>query len=216
MELRKIMLLFNQLYDKSNKDLDQLVINESIMIPASFDIEFSDLLKDFLNEITDICLENENVEMVNELPHDENAERFLEWVDEYINLKIQSINETLFLRKMSLDEFERITRYCYENYVVYDSDRELVSRLNNNWTVGQIEILRKVLLTVAEMKVLSFYPRNRILKKINELFKMTEKQGDILIDLISSDEDRLWKYLMFKRQERLESMMEGLLDPSIN
>lgn len=216
MELRKIMLLFNQLYDKSNKDLDQLVINESIMIPASFDDEFSDLLKDFLNEITDICLENENVEIVNELPHDENAEHFLEWVDEYINLKIQSINETLFLRKMSLDEFEQITRYCYENYVVYDSDRELVSQMNNNWTVGQIEILRKVLLTVAEMKVLSFYPRNRILKKINELFKMTEKQGDILIDLISSDEDRLWKYLMFKRQERLESMMEGLWDSSIN
>lgn len=85
-----------------------------------------------------------------------------------------------------------------------------IDELMNNYMIRDKRHLEQFPFTIFRVD------EDSLLGKHFELFKMTEKQGDILIDLISSAEDRLWKYLMFKRQERLESMMEGLWDSSIN
>lgn len=216
MNYQNVESLFKELHKASGDNLNQLINNGSVVIPACADSNFGDLLRNFINTVTEFYLEDNDSAVLDELSKYDNCDRFIDWVKDYVNEAIQPIKETAFLKEFSLEEFVRISRFCYENYVLYDSDGRLVEGADENWTIEQIETLRKVILTVAEMQVLRLYPRNIVLERVNEIFRMSDDFGNILFDIISENEDRLWKYLMYKRQEHLESMVESFVDMNIN
>lgn len=212
MQSQKIITLFNDLYEKSGENLNQLIKNNSIIDLPDLGVDFGVYLKNFLDVIVEESLSNDNIVDLDELPTVDNCDQFIEWVREYVNDTLQPVKDTGFIKELTLEEFEKIVRFCYQNYVIVDSGKTMVDGMDDKWTMNQIETLRKVILTVAELQILRLYSRGRVLRNINEIFRLSDDYGNILIDIIGENEDRLWKYLMYMRQERLENMLELLVD----
>ena len=214
MKFQEIENLFENLYVESEENLNRLVEGDSVIVPESSSDEFNDLLEKFLKASVEFYLENDDISIFEGLSQKENCNEFIEWVVEYINETVQPLKETAFLKDISIGDFKEFATYCYENYVLYDSGKNLLTGNDGKWSLEQIGIMRKVILTIADMHILHFYSRDRVLKYIHKMFRLSDNYGNILIDIINNNEERLWKYLMFNRLEHLESIMERFMEMS--
>ena len=212
MQSQEIKSLFEELYTESGNDLNQFIKHNNIDFPMDTDKNFISNLKFFLDAVVKCYLENNDIIILDVLREKENCDIFIKWVEEYVNERVQPLKDTEFIKGLPLEEFKNMVQFCYDNYVAYNSGKILVEGAADTWTIEELIILRQVILTIAEMSVLHFYPRNRILININEIFHLSDDYGNILIDIILKNEERLWKYLMFKQQEHIEAILENCID----
>lgn len=208
--LNEISDMFYRLLEKSENDLNQTVGNNSFVIPVGIEDSFADDLSAFLKLVQKEYKKDEKIlELFDNLGKDTDSEKFVIMLKHYIEAVNQPAKETAFLRDMPLDEFKSMVEYCYSNFVISNGD---IERDEGMWEQRQLQVLRKVILTVSEMVVLAYYPEHRVLYQINRMFNLNEEYGKILWNMVQGDKDQLWKYMMSARCDHIESKLDLILD----
>lgn len=146
---------------------------------------------------------------IDKLGQDTDSEKFVIMLRRYIEAVNQPVKETAFLRELSIEEFKGMVKYCYSNFVISNED---IERDKGKWERKQLQVLRKVILTVAEMAVLSNYSEQRVLCQINRMFELSDEYGKVLWNTVQDDKDQLWKYMVSVRCDSIESKLDLLLD----
>lgn len=202
--------MFFKLLDKSGQDLNQTVGSNSFVIPAGIDDNFADDLSVFLELVRKEYKKDQTIlDTIDKLGQDTDSEKFVIMLRRYIEAVNQPVKETAFLRELSIEEFKDMVEYCYSHFVISNED---IEQDKGKWERKQLQVLRKVILTVAEMVVLSNYPKHRVLYQINRMFELNNEYGKVLWNTVQGDRDQLWKYMMSVRCDNIESKLELLLD----
>lgn len=207
---KEIVDLFLKLLEETGYDLDQLAGSNSFLIPQEGSEEIESDLKKLLGLIKGAYRENENaLELFENIDKGEHSDKFIVLLERYLESSAQPAKETAFLRALTLDQFGSMVDYCYSNYVITNNDAMADV---GQWETKQLQILIKVILTVSELVVLFKYSKKRVLHRINEMFYLDEKYGEVLWNIAKENEEQLWKYLMVMRSERIEEKLDLLLE----
>lgn len=206
----KISDLLQKILSETGNNLNQIVGNNSFIIPAEVDENFSDDLQSFLELLREAYREDKDIlYSLDELTKNTNSDKFMAMLKRYLEMVNQPVKETTFLRDIPIETFGKMVQYCYSNFVINNYD---MKENNGDWETEQLQILRKVVLTIADMVALQNFPKQRVLDQINRMFELGDERGEILWNTVKSDEEKLWKYLMVTKCERIEEKLELVLD----
>jgi len=206
---REIVESFLKLLDESGHNLDLAAGNNSFLIPEEFDNKFASDLKQFLELTKKAYRENRNIlEVLNDVEKGEHSDKFIAILSRFLEFSIQPAKETAFLRELAIEQFNDIVEYCCLHCII---SNDLV-QVDETWKEEQLQIVRKVILTVSEMIVFQNYSKQYVLDQINDKFWMAEAYGEILWNIVKANENPIWKYLMVMRSERIEDKLDLLLE----
>lgn len=206
---REIVELFRKLLDESGYNLDQAAGNTSFLIPEGFDDEFASDLRRLLQLLKKTYREDVNVlEVLNEVDKGEHSDKFIATLSRFLEFTIQPVKETAFIREFTLEQFNKIVEYCCLHCIISNDP----VRTDGLWEEKQLQVVRKLILTVSELIVFQNYSKQYVLDQINDMFCLAESYGEILWNIVKANEDRIWKYLMAMRSERIEDKLNLLLE----
>lgn len=201
--------MFQKLLKESGYNLDQAVGNNSFLIPEGFDDEFASDLSCFLELIKKAYREDINiVEVLNEVDKGEHSDKFIVLLSRFLEFSSQPARETTFLRGFTIEQFNNIVEYCCSHCIISNDP----IRDDEIWEEEQLQIVRKVILTVSELIVVQNYSKQYVLSQIDDKFQMPEPFGEILWNIVKEHENQIWKYLMVLRSDRIEEKLDLLLD----
>lgn len=219
MKFQDIQSSYKQLKNKCGIELNNLIIDNRLQIPeidaADKAEEFSQLLDKFINQVTEFDLDGNDLSELLGLEDGTNKD-FINWLIMYITKVNRSLKETRFLKDLSLAEYEDMVLYCFKHYVYCVSGNQLVNGAKETWTIDNILVLRKVILTVAEMYIMQYYSYEKTLDTIKKFFGLSKEYGEIIIKIIIGCEDRMWKYLIMRKIENLQNDISNISENQCN
>lgn len=205
--------IFNSLLKKSNYKLDQFIQGDSLIITDDIADEFANKIKQFINQGPEFykLVSEKDVfwEKFKELEHYEENEKFINWLRRYFERKIKPFKDAAFIRAMEKEQFEDMTQYCFTNLILNNIGRD---RIDDVCNLNDIDIFKKVMLTYIDMIVIRNFPKERVFKKMKEMFDLQEWMTDLWWNLIQENEDRLWRIVMMWRCSKIEDKLDIILE----
>ena len=172
----KIIELFNTILEQSGYNLNQFVKGDSLAVPNEVPESFLDSLKKFVNISPDVIRSIENKEdfwdIFEKLEDYENNDKFIKWVQRYIDSVIRPFEEAKFIRDMSNETFQKITKYCFENLIIKDIGKKRIDRTMGD--LKQLYVLRKIMFTFIEMVLVENFSRENAFDKMHRIFGIEE------------------------------------------
>ncbi|MBO5239627.1 MAG: hypothetical protein J6B50_12760 [Lachnospiraceae bacterium] len=212
--MKKIINLFYELLEKCHFELNQFVSGESLTIPSDISEILDDSLKDFLDSIVDEYRKSDNKdEFFNiflSVGDYEKFDKFINWVEKYAIAKVKPLLEAEFLTNITIDEFEKMTDYCFENFVLMDIGDSNIDK--EIWDVKSILIMKKVLYTFIDICVVGNYSKENAFSNMNRIFGLSKERCEIWWKLVESNSEKLWKILLMKKYTRIENKLDHLLE----
>lgn len=216
MNFQEIKDLYDQLKNKYNSELNRLIVDGALKLPDNIDNDSTVTIESFINKAAEFDLAgNEITELLN-LDVENTNKNFINWVIKYVTTINRPIKETMFLKKLSFPDFEDMANYCFENYVIKHCGNKLIDGAKDTWSIDNILILRKVILTIAEMYIIQYYSYDRTINNIKNYFGLDKEYGDAIINCFTGYEDRLWKYLIMRKIEKMQSDISDIGDNQYN
>ncbi len=210
----KIIELFNTILEQSGYNLNQFVKGDSLAVPNEVPESFLDSLKKFVNISPDVIRSIENKEdfwdIFEKLEDYENNDKFIKWVQRYIDSVIRPFEEAKFIRDMSNETFQKITKYCFENLIIKDIGKKRIDRTMGD--LKQLYVLRKIMFTFIEMVLVENFSRENAFDKMHRIFGIEEFCCKLWWDLIEENEEKLWRIMMMKQSRRIENKLDHLLE----
>lgn len=203
--------LFEFLMHKCDNNLDQLVQGDELVVPSGFGEEFALNLKAYLDKVVDEYKEKpadiENI-IVPELK--EHNGKFLEWVIAYFEAVTEPMRETAFLKGVDMKQLVYMVRYTMDRYVVSYSGDLVFDDQPEFLSLEELNVLKKLLLTVSDMIIVKNFSKEYFLKKVKETFDMDSSYAEVFWNEIIPYEAALWKLLVCRKLERLENRVKEL------
>lgn len=210
----KIIELFNTILEQSGYNLNQFVKGDSLAVPNEVPEPFLDSLKKFVNISPDVIRSIENKEdfwgIFEKLEDYENNDKFIKWMQRYIDSVIRPFEEAKFIRDMSNETFQKITKYCFENLIIKDIGKKRIDRTMGD--LKQLYVLRKIMFTFIEMVLVENFSRENAFDKMDRIFGIKESCCKLWWELIEDNEEKLWRIMMMKQSKRIENKLDNLLE----
>lgn len=211
--MTEIMELFNKILEESNYNLNKFVNGMTLSINDDESKKLEELVQEFIDRIVSEIkkLSNQQVfwESFTKLDDYEKIDKFIEWMKGYTNSAIRPYEETEFLRDMDEQEFDNITKYCFENLILQDAGKRKVQE-QANWE--QIVLLKKVILTFIDMVVVNNFSKDNAFYNMEKVFGLGEEKCIIWWKLVEENEDKLWKLMIMKKYNQIENKLDFLLN----
>lgn len=210
--LKTFIELFNSILEESNYNLNQFVKGESLTVSDDMSEEFLDTLKEFVNNAPEVIKEIDNKEQVWEffevLDDYESNNKFIKWLAKYVDSVNRPFEESAFLKDMNNDDFQKITKYCFDNLILQDIGKR---KIDKSWNQKEMLILRKVLFTFIEMVIIDNCAKEKAFDNMRRIFDVTEDYCEVWWNYIIKNEDRLWRSMLMKQNRRIEDKLNHLL-----
>lgn len=202
--------LFEVLLQESDFALDQYVNGHQVSVEQDSSDIFINSLKQFLDSAADIIGLAEDQDIVwgkiEKIGDEGENKKFIQWLKEYVGVRLRPRRDAEFINKMEQEDFENISRFCFENYVLQKTNLNYGDR----WTDKQIVVVRKMIFTFVEMLVVDFLSDEYAVAQMKSIFAMEKGRCDIWLRYIKQNEDRLWKIMLMRRMARIEKKMDNL------
>lgn len=206
--------LFNTILEQSDYNLNQFVKGDSLAVPSDTPEFFQKSLNEFVKISPDIIRTLENREsfweIFEKLDDYENNDKFIKWMQQYVDASLKPFEETAFLRNMDDRSFEQLTKYCFMNLVIKNIGKKQID--NSIEDVKQLYVLRKTIFTFIDMVIVENFSKEYAFENMERIFGLTESYCEILWELIEQNEDKLWKIMMMKQSRRIETKLNHLLE----
>lgn len=215
--IMKAIDLFNRLLEKSDYNLNQFVKGDSLTVPNDKSESFTNILKEFVEMVPDAIQRIENGEVFwsafEKLDDYESNDKFIRWMQRYVDAVIRPMEEAAFLKEMDEETFKRMTEYCFDNFVLKDIGRKNIDKSVGN--LKDIITLRKMIFTYIEMIVVDNFAEERAHANMERLFGIRKQYCGIWSEYIERNADKIWKIMLMKRYNRIENKLNQILE-SIN
>ena len=168
--------------------------------------EISTELEPFVEKIKDRISKEKVYE---ELKESCENESLFEIMTSMIEERILPYSEMQFLREMSLDRFQKITRYILENAIIH-LEEETEIRRNCGLAPQQIRYSIKLLNTVMKMIIYERYSFRLFSKKMYGMFRFDEDRTKFLWEMFTSRTLELQNVALMKNITLCREMREDL------
>ena len=210
LQVNNWLQLFKVLLEESGFALDHYVNGKQVSIEKEASDIFINSLKQFLDSAVDIIGRAKNQDLVWENVEKMGAEgtnkKFIQWLKEYVSAGLKPRRDAEFINKMEQEDFEKMSQFCFENYVLQKTNQNH----GDSWTEKQIVVVRKMIFTFVEMLVVDFLSDECAVAQMKSIFAMENERCEIWLQYIKKNEDRLWKIMMMRRIARIEKKMDNL------
>lgn len=209
-----IINLFNTILEQSDYNLNQFVKGDSLAVSDEMPESFLESLKELVNISPGIVRNIENREkfwnMFEELDDYENNNKFVKWIQKYINASNKPFEEAAFLTDMDHEAFVKMTDYCFENLILKNIGKKRVD--GSIGDLKQLYLLRKIIFTFIDMVIIENLSKENALENMKRVFGVKESYCDVWWKIIKENEDKLWKIMMMKQNRRIENKLNHLLE----
>lgn len=212
-DISSIIELFNEILEESNYNLNDFVNGMTLSIDENESKKLGEMVQKFIDLIVPGVKKLGNTEefwnLFTKLDDYEKIDKFIEWIKGYTNSAIKPYEETELIRNMNEQEFNNITKYCFENMILQDIGKRKVQE-QENW--NKIILLKKVFLTFIDMVIVNNFSKDNTFYNMEKLFGLDEKKCSIWWELVEEHENKLWKLMIMKKYNQIENKLDFLLN----
>ncbi len=212
-DISSIIELFNEILEESNYNLNDFVNGMTLSIDENESKKLGEMVQKFIDLIVPGVKKIGNTEefwnLFTKLDDYEKIDKFIEWIKGYTNSAIKPYEETELIRNMNEQEFNNITKYCFENMILQDIGKRKVQE-QENW--NKIILLKKVFLTFIDMVIVNNFSKDNTFYNMEKLFGLDEKKCSIWWELVEEHENKLWKLMIMKKYNQIENKLDFLLN----
>lgn len=205
--------LFNYLLENSDYNLNQFVRGDTLAITDDVQEDFVSALKRFMDIAPETVKNIEDKEgfwrSFEQLDDYKNNNKFIKWLARYADAAIRPFEDAAFLREMEDVDFEKMTNYCFQNFVIKDIGRK---RIGTEWDTKQISKFRKIMLTFIEMVITDNYSKENTFANMQRLFGIRESQCELWWNIVEQNEEKLWRIMLMKQYNRIENKINAILE----
>lgn len=208
---KRVLEIYKQLLELSNRDLDQYVNEDELNIEKTPMEEYSDIFQEFLDLVSQLYVTHDSevlIKKFEDVSENKKSKDFLRWLNEYALSLSHIVKETLFIRNMDIGHFSEMAKFCLDNFVLQNSG-EFVEE--NDWNNKQLRILRSIIFSAADLRIVANYSKKYAQKIMYEKLCLDEKYSEIIINIIDENYEKIWRIIFIRRQKSIDDKLDQIL-----
>lgn len=209
--IEQALEIYKRIVDVSDGDLDQYVNGEVLNIENSSLEKHIEEFQEFLDIVIQLyAVQNSDIltKKLEDTSQNNKCAVFLNWLNEYAESASYVMKETLFIQKMDVDNFGKMTEFCMENFVLKNSG-EYVEE--NNWDKKELRILKNVINTAAELRITENLSEKYAVEILRKKMFLDAEYSKIVLRMIDKNYELMWRTIFIRRQKNIDEKLDRIL-----
>lgn len=136
-------------------------------------------------------------------------EEFLNWLFDYMETAYKVYTDALPFQKMDISSFKEIVNYCFDNFILQMIDTDEIAE---DWESRLEDILklRRIINVYIRLILWDNRSKHYAYNYMDDKFGLSQEHCDVIYQKIDGNEEKLWRRLLTKRVNYIESCIERL------